>query len=207
MLGNMPNVSATCVSTTTARQAAPKSTKNREAAYIPMPLVCAGTAMAERGWPDRRLLVVGMAAADFLGPDEFLARRENLAHGRDDDPHGDGCGDERIENRIAGQADQQAGGDRRQGYVHVADIVNIGEPDRRVVAARREEEPRDGPIGSGGEEADHDGDRADDRGGWSIRSAACHSSSALTSRRPTELKTLAERSRCREMPCGKTNAK
>src|SRR5262249_46479158 len=164
MLGNMPNVSATCVSTTTARQAAPKSTKNREAASL-----CRSFARARLwlrgGGADRRLLVVGMAADDFLGPDEFLARRENLAHGRDDDPHGDGCGDERIENRIAGQADQQAGGDRRQGYVHVADIVNIGEPDRRVVAARREEEPRDAPIGSGGEEADHDGDRADDRGG------------------------------------------
>src|SRR5262245_19117878 len=35
----MANVSATCVSKTTVRQAAPKSTKNREATYIPMPLV------------------------------------------------------------------------------------------------------------------------------------------------------------------------
>src|SRR6516225_8667786 len=34
MPGNMPNVSATCVSTTTVKQAAPKSTKNREAAYM-----------------------------------------------------------------------------------------------------------------------------------------------------------------------------
>ena len=57
------------------------------------------------------------------------------------------------------------GGDWRQGYVDVADIVNIGEADRGVVAARREEEPRDAPIGGGGEQADHDGDPADDRGG------------------------------------------
>ena len=75
-------------------------------------------------------------------------------------------------NRIAGQADQEAGGDWRQGYVDVADVVNIGEPDRRVVAARREEEPRDAPIGGRGEQADHDGDRADDRGGGRIHSAA-----------------------------------
>src|SRR6516162_1087042 len=34
MPGNMPNISATCVSTTTVKQAAPKSTKNREAAYM-----------------------------------------------------------------------------------------------------------------------------------------------------------------------------
>ena len=43
--------------------------------------------------------------------------------------------------------------------------------------------------------------------GWSIRSTACHNSTALTSTRPAELKTLAERSRCRETPCGSTNAK
>jgi hypothetical protein len=36
--------------------------------------------------------------------------------------------------------------------------------------------------------------------GWSIRSTACHSSRPLTRTRPTELKTLAERSRCLETP-------
>ena len=66
------------------------------------------------GGADRRLLiVVGMAADDFPRPDELLARRKNLAHGGSDDPHGDAGRDEGIENRIAGQADQEAGRDRR----------------------------------------------------------------------------------------------
>jgi hypothetical protein len=39
-----------------------------------------------------------MPAGDFLGPDEFLARRETLPYGRNDNPHGDAGSDERIAN-------------------------------------------------------------------------------------------------------------
>src|SRR5262249_2676009 len=52
-----------------------------------------------------------------------------------------------------------------KGTERSADMGNISEPDRRVVAAGREEEPRDAPMGGGGEEADQDGDGADDGGG------------------------------------------
>src|SRR5258708_30337212 len=105
---------------------------------------CAGPAWVarplrpRRSGADRLLLVVGMAADDFLGPDELFARCKDLAHGGDDDPRGEACGDEGIGDRITGQADQEAGTYRPQGYVDVADIVNIGEADRGVVAARRE---------------------------------------------------------------------
>src|SRR5262249_4368295 len=96
-----------------------------------------------------------MAAHDFLGPDELLARRKNLAHGGGDDPHGDAGGDEGIENRITGKPARGAGGDGRKGYVasRIAALWRLG-------ARRSRATPQ---LAGRGEEADHDGDRADDR--------------------------------------------
>ena len=104
-----------------------------------------------------------MAADDFLRPKKLLARGEYLLHGRNDNPNGDARGDQGIENRVAGHSDQEAGSDRRQRHADVADIVDIGESDRRIVAARCEQEPGDAPIGGRGEKADCDRHRADDR--------------------------------------------
>jgi hypothetical protein len=53
--------------------------------------------------------LVGMAANDFLGPNKLLGRRKNLLRGGDDDPRGDACRDDGIEDRMAGQADEEVG--------------------------------------------------------------------------------------------------
>jgi hypothetical protein len=77
-----------------------------------------------------------MAANDFLRPNELLARCKNLPRGGNDNPQCDASGNEGIENRIAGQGDEKAGGDWRGRHVDIADIVNIGQPDGRIVVAR-----------------------------------------------------------------------
>src|SRR5262245_30092654 len=76
--------------------------------------------------------MVGMATEDLLGPDQLLARGKNLSRRGNDDPRGDACGDQRVENRIAGQADEETGADRCQGDVDIPYVVDVGEPDCRI---------------------------------------------------------------------------
>src|SRR6516162_2706169 len=80
--------------------------------------------------------MLGMPADNLLWPDQLFMRLENLFARRCNEPNGYGCRNNRVEGCISGNGDQQAGRYWREGYVHIAHVVNVGQPDGCVVSSR-----------------------------------------------------------------------
>src|SRR2546429_5282716 len=97
-----------------------------------------------------------MTADNFLWPDQLIMGLEHLPSRAHDEPNGYSSRDQWVKERIAGQAHEKSGCDWRKRYPNIPDIVNISEPDRGVVSARLEEQPRHAPIRGGSGYSDDD---------------------------------------------------
>src|SRR3981081_4521450 len=101
-----------------------------------------------------------MTTGNLLGPDEFLTRVDHFPRSGNDDPERDPQRTQGIEEASSGKRYEQARQDRPQRDQHVADVVNISQSNRRVVATRSPQQPGHAPISGGRSETDDNGDDA-----------------------------------------------
>src|SRR6516162_3087171 len=110
-----------------------------------------------------------MAAGDLLWPYEFVVRHEHFPKCRRNEPHGDYTGDDGVEDGPSCNADKQTCRYWGKGDIHVPHVVDVGEPNCRIVASRTPKELSHAPIRRGCAETNDNGDNALNRHG--IKSA------------------------------------
>src|SRR5712691_1949095 len=148
-----------------------------------------------------------MVADDLLGPNELFVRFDDFPECRSDDPQRDAASNQRVEERIAGDGDQEAGEHRGERDINVANVVDVGQSDRRVVATRRPKQPGAPQFAAAAPRPTTIATDPMTGAGSRSRSTDCQSSTPLTRMRPTELKIFADRRRLRETPWDRMKAR
>src|SRR5215211_6788235 len=108
-------------------------------------------------------VVILVTADNPLGPYQLGMRGEHFVRRGPDDPRGNRAGDERIEERISGDDQQKAGRDGSKRNPYVAEIMDVGKPDRGVVLARLQQQAGHAEVRRSGGKPDHDRNEALDR--------------------------------------------
>src|SRR4029079_517199 len=93
-----------------------------------------------------RGLIFMLSAHHFLGPQELSARHQQFLHRRADEPYRNGKCDDRIERSPTTEGDQSPGYDRSERDTDVAEVVQVGQANRRVFSRWLAKEDRYPPI-------------------------------------------------------------
>ena len=100
-----------------------------------------------------------MSADDLPRPNKFFVRRNDFSESRSNDPQRNTSCDQRVKKRMSGDGEQESREHRSKGDVNVAQVVDVGQANRRVIATWRPKKPSNFPVCRGSRKADHDCDQ------------------------------------------------
>src|SRR2546425_6471435 len=106
-----------------------------------------------------------MAAHDVVGPQELLVGADDRSDRGHENDADDEQRNQRVEQRPPRHEDQDTGEDGSEGEQCVAEVVNVRQVDRGVVARRLAQDAGHTPVAEGAEQPGDDGDQAENGNG------------------------------------------